>query len=198
MNRKQLAATCTFITLILSGCVTNSDATVTKTKVIDRTPGVDATPEWTRGKKKFSAPDQRIGFVGFLQMEPDSNPGNCVHAAGTEGKGRIAALIAATVMDEAGITGDEKNVAINRMTAILSRTKIANVEIGDEYWAVVEKDDGDNPPVRHLECYSQITIPAKVLKTLLDHSMAEIMADPELKKLKNKIDKGEEKLEGGG
>lgn len=181
------------LSLAITGCVTGGDTPTASRKVIDRTPGVDDAPSWIKSSNRFSVDDDQVGFKGFLTMEADSRPDACTHAAGTEAKGRIASLIASTITDESGIAGDDKSLVANRLTAALGKQKIPGIEIRDEYWNLVEIDDGGKA-TRRLECWAKVTVHKKVLDKALDLAMAELFQDGRLKKHEKRLEDVQEKM----
>lgn len=195
--KRSAAASLIAIMALASSCVTTSEKPVATRRVIDRSPGSDGVPAWAKGPNKFTAADNRVGFKGFLQMDAESRGDACTHAAGTEAKGRIAALIASSVMDESGISGDDKQLVSNRLTAVISKQKIANVEISDEYWNLVEVNDGDKA-TRRMECWAQVTIPKNVLDKLLDVAMAEVTKDPALARHRERLEEAERHMRDEG
>ena len=194
LNSRSLATFICIMAVTASGCVTKSESTSSVKRVIDRTPGVDASPDWTKGgSKKFQAPGDRVGFKGFLTMDADSRPDACTHAAGVEAKGRLATMIASSILDSSGISGDDKTLVYNRLTASIAKQRLAGVETGEEYWQLIEVDDGEKK-TRRLECWATVTISSKVLERVLNLAIAEITKDPTLKKHEDRLEKAEDAL----
>ena len=190
----QISLSLMLVAAITSGCVTSSDTPTATRKVIDRSPGLEEPPAWIKAGNKFTTGEGRVAYRGFLTMEPDSRPEACTHAAGTEGKGRIAAMIASSIVDESGISGDDKTLVYNRLTAVLAKQKLPGIEVADEYWNLVESDDGDNPPVRRLECWAKVTIKKTVLDSALNKAMHEFSEDASVAKHAQRLEQTEEKL----
>jgi hypothetical protein len=184
-------------TMTLSGCVTGSDKAVATRKIIERSPNIEQTPEWVKGPNKFAAAEDKVGFKGYLTMDADSHGDACTHAAGIDAKGKIASMISSSVLEESGISGDDKNIVLNRLTAVLSKQKLVHVEVADDYWQVVEIDDGEKA-TRKMECWAQVLISKKVLDTLLDRSLASIKEDGKLSGFQAQIQDGFKKLEADG
>lgn len=180
-------STCLAVLLSFSGC-TSPDKPTSSRRIIDRSPGHEETPAWVRGKKRTTEGD-RVVFLGHLSMDAKANATNCTHSAGTEAKGRLASLMISSVLDEAGIAGDERSTLSNRMTAVLSKTRIVGAEIDQEFYELVEIDDGELP-ARKLECFAQVSIPKKVFDDLLDKSIAEITD----KQMRQKLEVTQEKM----
>lgn len=192
MMKRIIQGLCLCTILALGACVTGGPTA--KRRIIDQTAGVEETPKWVSGKNKFDAEDKRIGFKGYLTMESDSRPDACTHAAAMDAKGRISSLIASSIMDESGISGDEKTIGYNRLVAVLSKQKLPGLEIADEFWSLVEIDDGDNA-TRRLECWAKVTIEKKVFDKAMEKSLAELSEDKAVTKHRQRLEDAQEKMQ---
>lgn len=161
-------------TFSLVGCTTVPKPTSSR-KIIDWTPGVSEPPAWVSGKNRTKEGD-KVAFKGFLQMEGDNNGANCSQAAGVAAKGRLVSEFVALVLDESGIAGDNRATVTNRLTATLSQTRLAGVEVADEFYQLVEIDDGRQAK-RQLECFARVTIPEKTYDLLMRQAIDSLAAN---------------------
>lgn len=195
MKSFKLVAVSFLTSSILNGCVTgggDNKSTATR-RIIDQSPGYEGLPSWAKQGNKFSAEDNRIGFKGFIQMESDSKTDACTLAAGTAAKGRISSIIASSIMDESGIAGDDKTTVFNRLTNVLSQQKIVGIEIADEYWSIVEIDDGLRV-TRKMECWAKVTIEKQVFENAMKRALTELGDDPKVSKHVKRLEETQEKM----
>jgi hypothetical protein len=179
--------------LAANSCATGSDKASATRRIIDRSPGVEKTPEWTAKSNKFAAEDNRIGFKGYVSMEDGSRGDACSHAAGVTAKGNIASLISSNIVDESGVSQDEKSIVSSRLTAVLGKVKFSGIEIADEYWQLVEIDDGEKP-TRRMECWAKVTIEKKSFDFAMARAKAALGEDASLTKHREKLEKAIETL----
>jgi hypothetical protein len=178
----------------LVGCVSDPQRPAAGRVVIDQTPGASGLPAWTEKGNKFQDTDGRIAFKGFLTMDSDARPDACTHAAGIDAKGRIASMISTSVLETSGISTDEKNIVYSRLVAALANQKFSGLEIADEYWNLIEINDGMSQ-TRKLECWAKVTIAKTVLDKAMARALREVGDDPTVKEHRTRLDEGIKKLE---
>ncbi|HEY9662508.1 MAG TPA: hypothetical protein V6C65_28970 [Allocoleopsis sp.] len=180
--------------LFAMGCASDPQQSTAGRRVIDQSPGMQGLPAWATKGNRFQDTEGKVAFKGMLTMEPDARGDACTHAAGTDAKGRIAALVSSSILDQAGISGDERTTVSNRLTVALAKQKFSGVEIADEYWALIEFDDGMNKN-RRLECFAKVTIDKRSLDNAIAKAMREVRNDPAVKEHRARLDEGMKKLE---
>ena len=193
--RKIFGMSCMFIlaaqVFYATSCVTSQavvEKSVAKRRIIDQTPGAEGLPAWIK-KPNGYLEDGKVVYKAIVEMDADSRSDACTQAAALSGKGKIANTIATSVVDESGLAGDDKTLVFERLTTSLAKQKLIGIEIVEEYWDLVEIDDGINPvPIRKMECWAKVTIDKKRRDDAMNRALIELKKDPKVKKYSDRIE----------
>lgn len=143
-------------------------------RVVMRSDGRDARPDWVSETMPVQEGDAMIRFVGMTEVPIESRPKMALRAADAQAKAEYAGLVESNLTRIVSITEDGMDIDDIDVTSFVqeaSRQSLNNIRVKARYWerVIAVQHDGGEEGV--LKAFSLIEIPEKDLKQAVNKAI---------------------------